>query len=426
MVDARPRGIDISKYQDNPLNWLNVRKRYAFAFIRASYGMTTDPMFLQHRLAAGDSGIFYGAYHFLWSSIPGKAQAQYFVELAGQRYANRMLLPYAVDVEQYIKPEIIRDFVEEVFRLTKTKPIIYTSEYKWEAIGHHMDWAAAYPLWIAQYDVGEVAPTAIPDSWKTWDFWQYGSINDIGYDKPIDGDIFNGSYNDLVQKYVFKLKWPTDYGEITQAFGSRPEYYQQFGLPGHEGIDIKAPFGSNVYACAPGIVYEVRDASDGNAYGNHVRIDHENGYKTIYAHFSRSLVKLGDRVEAGQIIGLADSTGNSSGSHLHLSLKRAEATAKKWTNYPNDIIDPTPYLELPGSVVVPIYLKSIATLGLRVRKGPATLYDILYTLTPGEQVEALDEPQIVDCLVGKTEHWLKVKTRTGITGWSVAEYLKKV
>lgn len=142
----------------------------------------------------------------------------------------------------------------------------------------------------------------------------------------------------------FYLFWPTDYPAILQSFGANPSIYSQFGLPGHEGIDLRAPSGSNVYACAEGEVYHVEEEGNTHNYGRHIRIRHSQGYRTIYAHLERVLVKPGDRVTARQLIGRADSTGNSSGHHLHLTLKKDQATARGETDYPGDIIDPTPFL----------------------------------------------------------------------------------
>lgn len=145
----------------------------------------------------------------------------------------------------------------------------------------------------------------------------------------------------------FRLLWPTDYPVITQPFGAHPEIYSRWGLPGHEGVDIRAPMNTNVYAAADGEVYLVDDDPAG-AYGKQVRIRHRNGYRTVYAHLNKILVWKGQFVKAGERIALADSTGNSTGSHLHLTLKLDGATSRGETNYPSDIIDPTPFLVWPS------------------------------------------------------------------------------
>ena len=56
--------------------------------------------------------------------------------------------------------------------------------------------------------------------------------------------------------------------------------------------------------------------------GNHVDIDHHNGYISIYMHLKSRAVKKGDQVEKGQLIGVMGSTGKSTGKHLHLAIKK--------------------------------------------------------------------------------------------------------
>ncbi|MFL7839954.1 MAG: peptidoglycan DD-metalloendopeptidase family protein [Candidatus Promineifilaceae bacterium] len=140
----------------------------------------------------------------------------------------------------------------------------------------------------------------------------------------------------------FKFEvWPTEYRKITQYFGANPEKYAQYGLPGHDGIDIHAPIGSKVFSVAPGRVNRVQPVPDGKGYGIHVRIDHVDGYQTIYAHLEETLVREGNRVQAGTLIGRSGISGNSTGPHLHLGLKRFGETYQNW---PYNLTDPTPFL----------------------------------------------------------------------------------
>ncbi|MCB8952006.1 MAG: peptidoglycan DD-metalloendopeptidase family protein [Ardenticatenales bacterium] len=135
--------------------------------------------------------------------------------------------------------------------------------------------------------------------------------------------------------------WPTEYRSINQYFGANPRNYAQFGLPGHEGLDIMAPTGSRIFAVAAGKVSRVHTNPGDHNYGIHVVVDHAEGYFTTYAHLQQALVSLGQEVRAGDVLGRANDTGNSFGSHLHLTLKQAGA---QYLNWPFNIIDPTPFL----------------------------------------------------------------------------------
>ena len=92
----------------------------------------------------------------------------------------------------------------------------------------------------------------------------------------------------------FVLHWPAESRVVTQPFGARPEVYRQWGLPGHEGIDIGMRANAPVFACAAGVVYRVHQDDGKHNYGTHVRVRHEQPdgtvYKTVYAHLTRSLV----------------------------------------------------------------------------------------------------------------------------------------
>jgi murein DD-endopeptidase MepM/ murein hydrolase activator NlpD len=149
------------------------------------------------------------------------------------------------------------------------------------------------------------------------------------------------------QRRPFALRWPTDYPIITQRFGANPQIYSRWGMPGHEGLDFRALNNTNIYCCADGVVYEVHTNGRDHPYGIHVRVRHHSGYRTVYAHLVRAMVRQGEAVSSGQVLGKADSTGNSSGPHLHLTLKRDGATDRGETRYPKDIIDPTRFMVWP-------------------------------------------------------------------------------
>lgn len=82
----------------------------------------------------------------------------------------------------------------------------------------------------------------------------------------------------------------------------------------HSGLDLSAPSGTPIYATGPGIVTK---SGWGTGYGQYVEINHGNGYLTRYAHASRLVARVGDRVEAGEHIANVGCTGRCTGPHLH-------------------------------------------------------------------------------------------------------------
>lgn len=86
----------------------------------------------------------------------------------------------------------------------------------------------------------------------------------------------------------------------------------------HTGLDIATSSGTPIKVVASGTVTH---ASYQGSYGNLVKVDHGNGLETWYAHTSKMYVTVGQKVEAGEVIAAVGSTGNSTGSHLHLEIR---------------------------------------------------------------------------------------------------------
>jgi murein DD-endopeptidase MepM/ murein hydrolase activator NlpD len=106
-------------------------------------------------------------------------------------------------------------------------------------------------------------------------------------------------------------------GLLNSGFGVRRDPFH--GNPAfHAGLDISTPTGQPVGATAEGVV--VRAGWHGE-YGNLVEIEHRSGYKTLYGHLSRILVKQGQKVKRGDRIGLVGSTGRSTAPHLHYEVR---------------------------------------------------------------------------------------------------------
>ncbi len=86
----------------------------------------------------------------------------------------------------------------------------------------------------------------------------------------------------------------------------------------HTGMDFTAPTGTDVYATGNG---KVESTGWKQGYGNTVVIDHGFGYKTLYAHLHKSLVRRGQKVKRGDVIALVGNTGKSTGPHLHYEVR---------------------------------------------------------------------------------------------------------
>ncbi len=135
-------------------------------------------------------------------------------------------------------------------------------------------------------------------------------------------------------RFVFPLSIPAP---ITSLFGWRTHPIsgdQRF----HAGTDVGAPTGTPILATSSGRV-SVSDFLGG--YGLTVILRHDNGTEeSLYAHMSRLLVNVGDRVEQGEVIGLVGSTGNSTGPHLHFELR--QLTGNGWVAVnTNDLVRST-------------------------------------------------------------------------------------
>jgi murein DD-endopeptidase MepM/ murein hydrolase activator NlpD len=124
--------------------------------------------------------------------------------------------------------------------------------------------------------------------------------------------------------------WPVKGGWLSSHFGLRADPFTG-RTSMHRGVDIASPLRSNIYAMGEGVVTY---AGERTGYGLMVEINHGRGYSTRYAHASKVLVGLGDRVTRGQAVALVGMSGRSTGPHLHFEvLKRRQH------------IDPTTFLK---------------------------------------------------------------------------------
>ena len=109
---------------------------------------------------------------------------------------------------------------------------------------------------------------------------------------------------------------PVKGGFLNSSFGYRKDPIDN-EIRFHQGQDITVKSGTPVYAPADGIV---KRAYYAGGFGNHIKLDHGNGYTTLFAHLSKIKVKHGQNVNRGDVIGLTGNTGRSTAPHLHYEI----------------------------------------------------------------------------------------------------------
>lgn len=144
-------------------------------------------------------------------------------------------------------------------------------------------------------------------------------------------------------RYTFPIA-EADYLALTSPYGYRVSPILNVERY-HQGIDVAATWRAQVVAAADGVVVEHWPPPDGyfrghDVYGGLVVLEHENGWRTLYAHLSETRVHTGWRVQAGQVIGRVGSTGQSRGAHLHFEIQ--DATGQR--------VNPLLYVEPRGGL----------------------------------------------------------------------------
>jgi murein DD-endopeptidase MepM/ murein hydrolase activator NlpD len=135
--------------------------------------------------------------------------------------------------------------------------------------------------------------------------------------------------NDATKNISFV--WPIKQNprSISSPFGER-------GRGMHDGIDIPSRRGTKVYAAASGRVIYCKRMK---GYGRTVILDHGGGVHTIYAHNSKNIVRVGDRVTPKSVLGLVGASGRATGNHLHFEIR-----------IHGEAYDPVPFLERDNEV----------------------------------------------------------------------------
>lgn len=113
--------------------------------------------------------------------------------------------------------------------------------------------------------------------------------------------------------------FPVESEQLTSGFGMRMHPVQQRNAM-HGGVDLRAPRGTPIYVTADGVV-ERASSNEESGMGKMVRVVHNYGFTTVYAHLDKIDANIGDYVRRGDLIGYAGSTGLTDGPHLHYEVR---------------------------------------------------------------------------------------------------------
>jgi len=148
--------------------------------------------------------------------------------------------------------------------------------------------------------------------------------------------------------FKIELQKPLEWCYITQPFGVNwtgiPDAYTRWGMTAHNGIDFKLHRRWKVKTAHSGIITK---AKFNQGFGWYIEITDVSGrFKTRYAHAEKLLKQVGDYVTAGEVIMLGDSTGFSTGDHLHFDLKFLDryGNVEMYDNGYYGAVDPAPYM----------------------------------------------------------------------------------
>lgn len=126
---------------------------------------------------------------------------------------------------------------------------------------------------------------------------------------------YSQAFSKMFEQLQVGFHWP-----LPRKFGPSGSWGSYASGGSHPALDWPAPLGTPIFSTLPGRVADVQHLD--TSYGNHVRINHGHGLESISGHMERTAARVGANVMPGSTIGYVDSTGNSTGNHLHLGFRR--------------------------------------------------------------------------------------------------------
>ncbi len=171
----------------------------------------------------------------------------------------------------------------------------------------------------------------------------WGDWNDVE-DVPLDDNVQEGIPFLIRSGFRFQAN-PLDKMLCTQKFAERPDFYKQWQMIGHNGVDFRTKFDDTpdgkrlVYAVLDGIIQEIANIVGQSGYGKYIKIMHDSGSETLYAHLDTIKVLKGQSIKAGDSIAISDATGVGTAAHLHFGFRPVK-TKIDYENGYKGYIDP--------------------------------------------------------------------------------------
>ena len=188
---------------------------------------------------------------------------------------------------------------------------------------------------------------------------------------------------------------------VTQTFQGHVNRARAHGWRYYNGgIDWAVVTGTKLKAAQAGKVIGVR--RDATGYGSHVRIQHADGFMTIYGHMLDFDVAVGDKVKAGDVIGRSDNTGNSTGPHLHFELRHhgtpidpQPLLVRSMPTDGEEEVEEVEEIEEGGGEAPSEFPKlpkaRVAAVALNIRRGAGTDSSVVGLLQNGEVVDVIEK-----------------------------------
>jgi lysozyme len=219
-------GIDVSRWQGK-IDWDKLPDSIRFAISRTGDGGSKDKYFVRNWQESARTGLVRGSYHYFRADRDGKYQAETVINLidkAGGLTKND--LPPALDLEGGARKNLpggvlggtkdlpidlvveeCLEFLQEITRVLKVLPIIYTGQaFHWWLSQKRPDLAEEfkiYPLWLPSYSASPLMPVNIKGEgfpWSHWMFWQYTAKGQIsGIEGAVDLNLFRGTSTELIR-----------------------------------------------------------------------------------------------------------------------------------------------------------------------------------------------------------------------------------